>query len=181
MPAPFHISFCDEFMKSLPDSAESISLCVILCSIASAFAETTSLSPVDRGRYIVRTSGCNDCHTAGYMPALGKIAESEWLKGDSVGWQGPWGTTCAINLRLFVSRLTEEQWLSVEKTAEARPPMPWWALHDMDDQDLRAIYSFIRSLPVDGEEAPAYLGPGITRETPCFTSYANPGRGMEGK
>ena len=47
------------------------------------------------------TSGCNDCHTAGYMQKDGQVPETEWLTGDSMGWQGPWGTTYAANLRLL--------------------------------------------------------------------------------
>lgn len=48
---------------------------------------------VERGRYLVKTSGCNDCHTAGYAESGGNVPEKEWLSGNQLGWCGPWGTT----------------------------------------------------------------------------------------
>jgi len=35
--------------------------------------------------------------------------------------------------------------------------MPWWALHETDAEDLRAMYQFIKSLGPPGEPAPAPL------------------------
>jgi hypothetical protein len=39
----------------------------------------------DRGRYLITIAGCNDCHTAGYADAAGKIPEKDWLTGDRIG------------------------------------------------------------------------------------------------
>jgi mono/diheme cytochrome c family protein len=47
---------------------------------------------IDRGRYVVSITECNDCHTAGYVQAAGKVDESQWLMGDRLAWHGPWGT-----------------------------------------------------------------------------------------
>ena len=44
---------------------------------------------IRHGRYLVQTSGCNDCHTPGYMQKDGQVSETEWLTGDAMGWQGP--------------------------------------------------------------------------------------------
>lgn len=129
----------------------------------------TDSSRIARGRYLVAITGCNDCHTSGYAPSNGTVQEEQWLTGDSVGWRGPWGTTYPINLRTFTSKLTEEQWLAYARSAKPRPPMPWWVLHRMEEQDLRDIYLFIRSLPVKGKEVPAYLPPDKLPETPYFT------------
>ena len=68
-------------------------------------------SLIERGRYLVQIAGCNDCHTPGYMQTDGKVDEKLWLTGDTLGWHGPWGTTYATNLRLFVANLSEAQWL----------------------------------------------------------------------
>ena len=57
---------------------------------------------VKRGRYLVKTGGCNDCHTAVYAMIGGNVPEAEWLRGDEVGWRGVWGTTYATNLRLYM-------------------------------------------------------------------------------
>ena len=73
--------------------------------------------------------------------------------------RGPWGTTYAVNLRLFISSLTQDQWMNVAKTIQPRPPMPWWALHDMNQQDLKAMYAYVKWLGPAGELAPSYLPP----------------------
>lgn len=122
---------------------------------------------LQRGRYIVQTAGCNDCHTPGYAASAGGVAESQWLTGDSMGWQGPWGTTYPINLRLFMQSVTAEQWLAIARQP-ARPPMPWFALRDMTDQDLLALYHYVRSLGPAGEHAPSYVQPGETAQTPVI-------------
>ena len=122
---------------------------------------------LERGRYIIATSGCNDCHTPGYMQKDGKVPESEWLTGDSLGWQGPWGTTYPANLRLALSQLTEQQWLARAR-GSYRPPMPGPSLHAMTDTDLKAIYLYVKSLPLKGNPAPAYVPPGGQVATPYF-------------
>lgn len=120
---------------------------------------------VERGRYLVKTSGCNDCHTPGYIESAGRIEESRWLVGNSLGWQGPWGTTYPANLRLLMQGLTADQWLQIARR-ETRPPMPWFALREMTDADLLAIYYFTRSLGPAGTAAPAFMPPGKVAQTP---------------
>ena len=114
---------------------------------------------LERGRYIVQIGGCNDCHTPGYAMSGGKVPEKDWLVGDQLGWRGPWGTTYPVNLRLYMQKLTEAQWMKTAKSIETRPPMPWFALHAMTDADQRALYRFIRHLGPAGGEAPAYVPP----------------------
>lgn len=115
---------------------------------------------IERGRYLVEITGCNDCHTAGYAESGGKSpAESEWLKGDTLGYRGPWGTTYPTNLRLSIGKMTEDQWLKYGKSLMTRPPMPWFNVRAMNDADLRAMYQYIRSLGASGSPAPAFLPP----------------------
>jgi hypothetical protein len=76
-----------------------------------------------------------------------------------MGWRGPWGTTYASNLRLYMQNLSEDQWIKVSRSVEFRPPMPWFVLREMKEQDLRAIYRFIRHLGLAGEPALAYIPP----------------------
>lgn len=121
----------------------------------------------ERGRYLVQISGCNDCHTPGYMESSGQVPIERWLTGSPVGFSGPWGTTYPSNLRLLVDGLSEEQWLQ-RAHAAARPPMPWFNLSAMSEEDLRALYRFIRGLGAAGEPAPAYVPPGETVTTPYF-------------
>lgn len=129
---------------------------------------------LERGRYLVKIAGCNDCHTPGYAESGGKVAEKQWLTGNQLGWRGPWGTTYPANLRLAMQKLSEEQWVKLAKSAEFRPPMPWFALHDMTAQDLRAVYHFVRYLGPAGEPAPAYLPPGQEPQGPYVLFPAPP-------
>lgn len=118
-----------------------------------------------RGRYLVTVGGCNDCHTPGYGEAGGKTPEAEWLVGAPVGFQGPWGTTYAANLRLVIGGMSEAQWIAHARQ-ERMPPMPWFNLRAMTDGDLKAIYAFVRSLGPAGAPAPAYVAPGGRVTTP---------------
>ncbi|MFZ5557183.1 MAG: c-type cytochrome [Pseudomonadota bacterium] len=122
---------------------------------------------VERGRYLVQIGACNDCHTPNYLETAGQVPERDWLTGLSVGFQGPWGTTYPPNLRLKLRELTEAQWLERARTA-MRPPMPWFNLRDMSDDDLRALYRYVRSLPPAGEPAPAFVPPGQPVSTPFY-------------
>ena len=130
---------------------------------------------IERGRYLVRISGCNDCHTPGYIAAAGNMDESRWLTGDPLGWQGPWGTTYAANLRTAMQNLTLPQWLQAAR-APRRPPMPWFALRDMKDEDLASIYHFVRSLGPAGGAAPDFVPPGGPVRTPVVTFPAQGGQ-----
>jgi len=134
---------------------------------AEAVAGDKAAEAVARGRYLVTIGGCNDCHTDGYLQNAGTVPESEWLKGATVGYQGPWGTTYAANLRLVLARQTEAQWV-VHARQERLPPMPWFNLAKMTDDDLKAIYAYGRSLGPSGEAAPAYVAPGGRVKTPYF-------------
>jgi len=119
-----------------------------------------------RGKYLVEISGCNDCHTPGFAMSNGAVPESEWLTGDGLGWQGPWGTTYPPNLRLSLSHMTEAQWVTFAKSLKTRPPMPFWSLNNMREDDLRAMYRYVKSLPVKGVAAPAYVPPGVAARGP---------------
>jgi mono/diheme cytochrome c family protein len=136
--------------------------CLITCAAHAADAPQSKAGAskdVERGRYIVQIGGCNDCHTPGYAMSGGKVPEKDWLVGDQLGWRGPWGTTYPVNLRLYMQKVTEAQWMKTAKSIETRPPMPWFALHAMTDADLRALYRFVRHLGPAGSEAPAYVPP----------------------
>jgi mono/diheme cytochrome c family protein len=115
---------------------------------------------IERGRYVTLIAGCNDCHTPGYAINEGIVPEEKWLTGDNFGWRGPWGTTYGTNLRLFIDDMTEKQWVEIARTLRRRPPMPWFNLNAMSEDDLRALFHFMRSLGDPGLPAPAALPPG---------------------
>jgi mono/diheme cytochrome c family protein len=129
---------------------------------------------VKRGRYLVTIGGCNDCHTPHYPEKGGKVPEAEWLTGDALGWQGPWGTTYATNLRLYFQDLKEDEWVKKGKSLMARPPMPWFNVRAMTTSDLRAMYRYLRHLGPAGKPAPAYVPPGQKAAGPVVTFPAPP-------
>ena len=144
--------------------------CLVVSAFRPAFAEqgdgTVDQRAIDRGRYLVRIAGCNDCHTAGYARSGGDVTESQWLMGDKLGWRGAWGTTYAVNLRLLMSSLTQRQWVELSKSFRPRPPMPWWLLRDMSQEDQEAVYAFVKWLGPAGEPAPDYTPPGQEPQGP---------------
>ena len=130
--------------------------CALLAlPITSAMAQ----GAIERGRYLVLIGHCNNCHTAGYAASMGKIPEERWLTGNPIGWRGKQGTTYATNLRLYVQNLSEEGWIQAAREIQSRPPMPWWSLRETNDEDLRAMYRYVRSLTPFGQPAPSFLPP----------------------
>lgn len=150
-------------------------LLLALVASASAIARQQPIDPqIERGRYVVSVAGCNDCHTPGFAVRNGQVEEAQWLTGDALGWRGPWGTTYASNLRLFMQGIDEQQWLRLARTLETRPPMPWFNLRRMSEADLRAIYRYVRHLGPAGTSAPAYVPPGQTPPQPYVQFPAPP-------
>ena len=137
---------------------------------AAKGVDTTKLQ---RGKYLVKIAGCNDCHTPGYMAMAGKVDEKLWLTGDSFGWRGPWGTTYAPNLRLYFDKISEDQWVKIARSMETRPPMPWFTVREMAEADLRAIHAYAKSLGLAGGPAPAYVPPDKEPKPP-FALFPSP-------
>jgi len=135
-------------------------------SAADRAPQDAKSKSIERGRYLIATAGCNDCHTAGYIPSAGKVPEKEWLKGDAVGFRGPWGTTYPANLRRYFANVPESAFIADARSGRMRPPMPWFNLAAMTDADLRAIHRYVRSLGEPGAPAPAYVPPGEEPRTP---------------
>jgi mono/diheme cytochrome c family protein len=149
-------------MRNSPIAFAVMSLLAL--SVETAIA--ADAGSIARGEYLIKISGCNDCHTPGYPETGGQVTESTWLTGNPVGFHGPWGTSYPTNLRRLVQDLSEADWLTRVRQP-MRPPMPWFNLRDMTDDDLVAIYRFIRSLGPAGEAAPMAMGPG----EPVKTAY----------
>ena len=171
-------------MRPLPVALTllAFSMAVAGCAKPSAtLAPATAATSLDdagliaRGEYLTRTSGCNDCHTAGYAERQGDIDKAQWLTGSPLGYRGPWGTTYAINLRLKLATMDEAQWLDYTAKLRTRPLMPDFAVRAMSQDDRRALYRFIRSLGPAGVAAPAYLPPGQQPAPPYLDLVLPPG------
>ena len=147
--------------------------CIAVAQQKSGKAGKAMSAEAKRGKYLVQTTGCNDCHTAGYAPSESKVDEKLWLTGDALGWRGPWGTTYPANLRLVAASMTEEQWVIRAASPQLRPPMPWFNVRDMTPRDVKAIYAYLRYLGPAGQPAPAYVPPDKTPSGP-FVQFPAP-------
>lgn len=80
-------------------------------------------------------------------------------------WTGPWGVSYASNLTpdpdTGLGTWTEGQFIQAMRTGKHKgdgrdilPPMPWQPLAEADEQDLKAIHAFLRSLPPIKNQVP---------------------------
>ena len=156
---------------------------------------------IEMGKYIVHTSGCDDCHTPKIFTDKGPVFDTtKQLSGHPQGdvippldvkalginqwaattmsltaWVGPWGTTFAINLTPHPDGLglwTEDQFVHAIRTGlhlgvgrPILPPMPWPAYAHMTDEDLRAIFAYLRTLPPVANVVPQPLPPRLATNT----------------
>lgn len=153
----------------VPALALSLAACHVQSPHTQAAQPASTPSDADllaRGEYLVRITGCNDCHTPGYAESGGTVAKHTWLVGSPMGFNGPWGTTYPSNLRLRMQQLTEAQWMEYSATLRTRPMMPDFAVRAMSEDDRRAIYRFVHALGAAGQPAPEALPPGKTPPAP---------------
>src|SRR5215471_9728312 len=115
------------------------------------------------GEMSLDSSGLLSGHPAGApMPPvnLSSLQPGQWLSfsGDLTAWVGPWGMTYTANLTpdstSGIGAWTEDQFISTIRNGKhlgngrpLMPPMPWEFIRQMSDDDLKAIYAFLRSLP----------------------------------
>jgi mono/diheme cytochrome c family protein len=108
-------------------------------------------SPVERGKYLVRISGCSDCHTPQHQgqpnPALSFAGGFE-LKG-------PFGNVTSANITpdpSGISYYDENLFMQAMRTGKVgartlNPIMPWIVWRNMTDQDLKAMFAYLHTLP----------------------------------
>lgn len=122
-------------------------------------------NPVKRGRYLVTTMGCGDCHTPANND--GSLDEQLYLAGGSKWDVYPFGIFYPVNLtpdkETGIGRFTDEQLKDVIRkgvTTGGRKmipfPMPWPAYASMSDDDLNAVIAYLRSLPPVYNQVPEY-------------------------
>jgi mono/diheme cytochrome c family protein len=85
-------------------------------------------------------------------------------------WFGPWGVSFAANLTADASGLggwTEDNFIQAMRTGKHAgsgrpilPPMPWMNFARMTDDDLRAVFAYLKSLPPVSNAVPAPIPPG---------------------
>ena len=113
-------------------------------------------TPEQRGAYLVNLALCADCHTP--------TVRGEPIPGrDFAGGQkfvGPWGTITSANLTPDASGIPyydEKLFIQAMRTGQVgaralHALMPWQVYRNMTDEDLKAIFAYLRTLkPVYNE------------------------------
>ena len=62
--------------------------------------------------------------------------------------------------------LSEEDFVGHMKKLQTLPPMPWYNVREMEENDLRSLFQYIKSLGEPGEAMPAALPPDVEPTTP---------------
>ena len=137
---------------------------LILATLLALSGVTAAASDaaVARGRNVAVDAGCVACHSPNGVAS----PERGWLTGNATGQLGPWGTTYASNLRVSFSRMSEDTWVGYAAKLKARAPMPFDALRRLGEEDLRALYRYVRAAGVEGTQVPYAMAPGQVPPAP---------------
>jgi mono/diheme cytochrome c family protein len=119
--------------------------------------------PVKRGSFLVTMAGCRDCHTP--MDKGAPLPNLD-MSGGQI-FEGPWGRVAAANLTPDASGIPyydEALFLQVMRTGYVKARivsqiMPWRQYGGMTDDDLKAIFAYLKTLKpvkhvVDNTEPP---------------------------
>jgi mono/diheme cytochrome c family protein len=98
------------------------------------------------------------------------LKPGNWVQmaSDITAFVGPWGISYAANLtpdsatgigawseEVFIKALRTGKHLGQENGRPIMPPMPWQFVGKMTDEDLRAIYTYLRTVPPVNNRVPA--------------------------
>ena len=88
------------------------------------------------------------------LPTGPWVATASW---DLTAWSGPWGVSYAFNLtpdeNTGIGSWSEETFVQAIRTGRHMgvsrpilPPMPWNVYRNLSDDDLRALYAYLRTV-----------------------------------
>ena len=151
-------------------------------------------SAVERGEYLVKIMGCNDCHTpwemgpqgpepdmdrflSGHPEQIGPLPNAKagepflWSAfATNTAFSGPWGVAYTFNLtpepNTGLGIWTEQMFMQAIRTGRhmgvsrpINPPMPWPAYRNASDEDLKAVYAYLRTIKPIVNHVPDYQPP----------------------
>jgi mono/diheme cytochrome c family protein len=77
---------------------------------------------------------------------------------DLTSWVGPWGISYAANItsdsttgignwseEQFITCLRKGKYMGLEKARNLLPPMPWQSFRNMTDDELKAVFAYLKS------------------------------------
>ena len=162
-------------------------------------AAPPAAAQVERGAYLVKIMGCNDCHTpfkmgpkgpepdmtrmlSGHpqdmvMPPPPALGTGPWLwagAATNTAFAGPWGVSFAANLtpdrETGLGTWTDSTFIAALRTGKHEgqgrpilPPMPYPMYRHATDEDLRAVFAYLQSLPPQKNRVPQPVDPPQSR------------------
>ncbi|UFH53745.1 c-type cytochrome [Spirosoma sp. KNUC1025] len=107
------------------------------------------------------------------LPALNPAAQKDWVlfNGDNTAAVGPWGVSFAANLTsdaTGIGNWSEEQFKMALKQGKSKglasnrmllPPMPWTNYRTIKDEDVKAIFAYLKSTKPVANVVPAPMPP----------------------
>jgi mono/diheme cytochrome c family protein len=177
------------------DVAAAALVIALLPVLGAAQQATGNNAAVERGRYLVRITGCHDCHSPkiqGMTPDLDRALSGRpsttalptptkdevHASPDLTAWTGPWGYSVASNLTPepttgIGTRYTEASFIATMRTGKKpngtpiMPPMPSDVYQNMTDEDLRAIFAYLRTIkPITNAVYSGLTPPGNATQKP---------------
>ena len=150
------------YLRSLPPVRNSVPKTEIIFPVKYIMRNdpqpiTASISipdisdPVKHGRFLVNMIGCTDCHTPvdnHHVPIPGM----EFSGGQILA--APWGTVASANLTPDASGISyydEGLFIKCMRTGtvgarDLNKAMPWSVLRNLTDEDLAAIFAYLKTL-----------------------------------
>jgi len=121
---------------------------------------------------------------AGIVPA-----SNSWMMtaaASGTAFSGPWGVSFAANLtpdqntglgiwteEMFIKTLQTGRHMGVSR--EILPPMPWFNYGQMTDEDLKAVYAFLRTIRPVHNRVPTPLPPPPAQSAANYSGEAQTG------
>ena len=107
------------------------------------------------------------------MPPAPSIPPGPWMATMSAtmtAWAGPWGVSFTRNLtpdkETGIGDWTEQNFIETLRTGRQLgkgrpmlPPMPFEAFRNMNDDDLKSIFAYLRSIPAMKNKVPDPIAP----------------------
>lgn len=107
------------------------------------------------------------------LPPAPELPPGPWVAtvaATMTAWSGPWGTSFTANLtpddETGLGRWTEQDFVATLKSGrhlgrgrEILPPMPWQNLAQLPEEELGAIYAYLRTIPPVANRVPAPISP----------------------
>jgi mono/diheme cytochrome c family protein len=172
-----------------------IPMMILATSSPASSQQPAANAQVERGRYLVTITGCHDCHSPkvkgmtpdltralagrpGTTPLPSATKDEVHASLDLTAWTGPWGFSVASNLTPdpttgIGTRYSEASFITAMRTGkkpngtQMQPPMPQEVYQNMTDEDLRAIFAYLRTVKPIMNPVMAGLKPAAATQKPA--------------